>query len=171
MTRWVSQYASAPAAGRQTQGKVPPAMSLIHRTTLTPTKLELLAEWLPRQPWYAGAERRPELVKAGGFRLDDPLGEVGVEFMVVTDRDGAAYHVPMGYRGAPLDGAEEAQTIMQNPALAGLSAVQNGAVHPFLFADRAAGVRIAHAIELLASLLHPDLAPAIQDETGQDGGE
>lgn len=67
------------------------------------------------------------------------------------------------------DGAEEAQTIVQNPALAGLSAVQNGAVHPFLFADRAAGVRIAHAIELLASLLHPDLA--IQDETGQDGGE
>lgn len=69
------------------------------------------------------------------------------------------------------DGAEEAQTIMQNPALAGLSAVRNGAVHPFLFADRAAGVRIAHAIELLASLLHPDLFPAVPDETGQDGGE
>ena len=34
-------------------------MGIIHRTTLTPGKLELLAGWLPAQPWYRGG-RGPE---------------------------------------------------------------------------------------------------------------
>ncbi|MEV5970553.1 1,4-alpha-glucan branching protein [Streptomyces sp. NPDC051921] len=87
-------------------------MAEIHRTTITPTKLELLAVWLPTRPWYrGGADAVPELAKAGGFRLDDPEGEVGIEFMVVTDSSGDevhAYLVPMTYRGAPLAGAERA---------------------------------------------------------------
>jgi hypothetical protein len=81
-------------------------MALIHHTTLKPTKVELLAEWLPTRPWYHGSAA-PELVKAGGFRLDDPEGEVGIEFMVVTEGPGA-YLVPLTYRGAPLEGAEHA---------------------------------------------------------------
>lgn len=86
-------------------------MAVIHRTTLKPTKLELLASWLPTRPWYEGGPGEPELTKAGGFRLDDPEGEVGIEFMVATDASGAvptAYLVPLSYRGAPLDGAEHA---------------------------------------------------------------
>ena len=86
-------------------------MALIHHTTLTPTKLELLATWLPTRPWYVDGAREPELTKAGGFRLDDPEGEVGIEFMVVTDTSGetpVSYHVPLSYRGAPLDGADQA---------------------------------------------------------------
>lgn len=81
-------------------------MATIHDTTLTPSKLELLTGWLPRQSWYAGSGETPELVKAGGFRLDDPEGEVGIEFMVVTDTAGqepVAYLVPLGYRGAALE--------------------------------------------------------------------
>ncbi len=75
-------------------------MSIIHRNaTLRPTKLELLARWLPEQPWYRGAG---ELTRAGGFRLDDPAGEVGIEFMVVLAGNGQAYLVPMTYRAAPL---------------------------------------------------------------------
>ncbi|MFE2062340.1 1,4-alpha-glucan branching protein [Streptomyces sp. NPDC059467] len=81
-------------------------MALIHRTTLKPTKVELLAAWLPTRPWYHGSAA-PELVKAGGFRLDDPEGEVGIEFMIVTEESGA-YLVPLTYRGAPLDGAGHA---------------------------------------------------------------
>lgn len=79
-------------------------MAIIHHTTLTPSKLELVAAWLPAQPWYAGHE--PTLAKAGGFRLDDPAGQVGIEFMVVTDASGGqatTYHVPLAYRGEPLD--------------------------------------------------------------------
>ncbi|WP_017627700.1 maltokinase N-terminal cap-like domain-containing protein [Nocardiopsis chromatogenes] len=85
-------------------------MAVIHRTVLRPTKLELLTAWLPSRPWYRG-EGEPELSKAGGFRLDDPEGEVGIEFMVVADGCGpapTAYLVPLTYRGAPLDGAEDA---------------------------------------------------------------
>lgn len=85
-------------------------MAVIHHTTMSPTKLELLTTWLPTHPWYVGAARKPELTKVGGFRLDDPEGEVGIEFMVVTDSSGdepLSYHVPLSYRGAPLDGADD----------------------------------------------------------------
>ncbi|MFJ8083224.1 1,4-alpha-glucan branching protein [Streptomyces sp. NPDC096205] len=82
-------------------------MAVIHHTTLKPTKLELLTDWLPSRPWYRGGPAAPQLSKAGGFRLDDPQGEVGIEFMVVTDAS-AHYLVPLTYRGAPLDGAEHA---------------------------------------------------------------
>lgn len=84
-------------------------MAIIYRTTLSPTKLELLADWLPLRPWYQGAEKTAPLAKAGGFRLDDPEGEVGMEFMVATDGSGpepVSYLVPLTYRGAPLEGAE-----------------------------------------------------------------
>jgi Maltokinase N-terminal cap domain len=86
-------------------------MAIIHMTTLTPTKLELLSGWLPSQPWYLESGDAPALVKAGGFRLDDPDGAVGIELMVVTDSGGGqpvAYHVPLTYRGEPLDGGGSA---------------------------------------------------------------
>ncbi|CAM5708775.1 hypothetical protein SFUMM280S_01006 [Streptomyces fumanus] len=54
-------------------------MAVIHRTYVKPTKLELLTSWLPSRPWYRGGAGEPELTKAGGFRLDDPEGEVGIE--------------------------------------------------------------------------------------------
>ncbi|GAA1217944.1 hypothetical protein GCM10009665_04790 [Kitasatospora nipponensis] len=83
-------------------------MATIQNTTVTPTKLELLTEWLPAQPWYVAHAGAPDLVKGGGFRLDDPRGEVGIEFLVVVDRaapEPVAYLVPLGYRGVALDGA------------------------------------------------------------------
>lgn len=78
-------------------------MAIIHKTTMSPTKLELLTAWLPAQPWFLGSE--PELTKAGGFRLDDPQGKVGIEFMLVTD-GATTYQVPLTYRDRPLAAAE-----------------------------------------------------------------
>lgn len=81
-------------------------MAVIYRTTLKPSKLALLATWLPTQPWYRG-RKAPSLAKAGGFRLDDPAGEVGIELMIVTDTAGPevdAYLVPMTYRASPGEG-------------------------------------------------------------------
>ncbi len=83
---------------------------------MEPGKLALLTGWLPAQPWYDGSAGAPRLAVSGGFRLDDPEGAVGMEFMVVTDTAGEeprTYQVPLTYRGAPLEGAE--------PALAGTS--------------------------------------------------
>jgi hypothetical protein len=80
-------------------------MATIHRTTMVPTKLELLRDWLPRQPWYRGTGT-PELSRSGGFRLEDPAGEVGIEFLFVSDGP-TTYSVPLTYRSAPLPEAQE----------------------------------------------------------------
>jgi hypothetical protein len=110
-------------------------MAVIHHTTLTPGKLELLAAWLPAQPWYAGTGRHPELARAGGFRLDDPDGDVGIEFMVVTDSSGDrpyTYHVPLSYRGAPLDGAGDALIGVTEHGVLGTRWVYDGPHDPVL---------------------------------------
>ncbi|NEA23264.1 maltokinase N-terminal cap-like domain-containing protein [Actinomadura bangladeshensis] len=113
-------------------------MAVIHKTTMTPGKLELLAAWLPDRPWYTGTGREPELAKAGGFRLDDPAGEVGIEFMVVTDTSGerpVSYQVPLTYRGVPLDGADEALIGTAEHGVLGRRWVYDGAHDPVLVAQ------------------------------------
>lgn len=75
-------------------------MALLHGTAeLVPSKRELLAEWMPGQPWFRGGEIKP----LGSFRFDDPDGEVGMESIILT-ADGRTYQAAMTYRGAPLDG-------------------------------------------------------------------
>ncbi len=86
-------------------------MAEIHATTMSPGKLELLSRWLPRQRWCTAKGRAPHLRKLGGYRLDDPAGQVGIEIMIVSDESGPTpivYQVPLTYRGAPLAGAEHA---------------------------------------------------------------
>ena len=82
-------------------------MAIIHDATLTPTKTELLAEWMPRQPWFPVSAETIEPKRIGAFRFDDPEGEVGVETLIVRVPGAAALQVPLTYRGAPLAGAEE----------------------------------------------------------------
>ena len=119
-------------------------MAVIHHTTLVPSKLELLASWLPSQPWYAATGAEPDLAKAGGFRLDDPDGAVGIEFMIVTDQSGrqtATYHVPLAYRGAPLAGAADALVGETEHGVLGRRWVYDGERDPVLMAQLAALVR------------------------------
>ncbi|MFJ4485230.1 1,4-alpha-glucan branching protein [Streptomyces longwoodensis] len=121
-------------------------MAIIHRTMLKPTKLELLTDWLPTRPWYVGGGQ-PELSRPGGFRLDDPEGEVGIEFMVALDTSGAApvaYHVPLTYRGAPLADAGHALVGTTEHGVLGTRWVYDGCHDPVfqaqllaLFAGRA----------------------------------
>ncbi|GHK01368.1 maltokinase N-terminal cap-like domain-containing protein [Streptomyces sp. NPDC003753] len=110
-------------------------MAIIHNTTMTPTKLELLTVWLPTRPWYVGTGRAPELSRTGGFRLDDPEGEVGIEFLVATDESGPApisYHVPLSYRGAPLEGAEQALVGTSEHGVLGRRWIYDGTHDPVL---------------------------------------
>src|SRR5215831_3448586 len=105
-------------------------MATIHNTTMSPTKLDLLAAWLPAQPWYRQTGD-PELARVGGFRLDDPEGEVGIEFMVVTDRD-MTYQVPMTYRAGALDGAGEALIGTSEHGVLGRRWIYDGVHDPVL---------------------------------------
>ena len=115
-------------------------MAIIHNTTMSPTKLDLLAAWLPAQPWYRPTGRDPELARVGGFRLDDPAGEVGIEFMVVSDRD-VTYQVPMTYRSSALDGADGALIGTSEHGVLGLRWLYDGEHDPVLRAQLDALIR------------------------------
>lgn len=108
-------------------------MAEIHSTTLSPGKLELLTGWLPTQPWYAGGT--PVLARAGGFRLDDPEGEVGLELMFVADGSAGTqvcYLAPMAYRASPLDGADAGLIGTSEHGVLGTRWIYDGACDPVL---------------------------------------
>ncbi|WP_114907107.1 1,4-alpha-glucan branching protein GlgB [Ornithinimicrobium murale] len=71
--------------------------------TLTPSFAEFLPTWVASQRWFTGKGRTPSLRRVGGYRLEDPAGEVGIEIHLVVDESGPApvtYHVPLTYRSA-----------------------------------------------------------------------
>jgi Maltokinase N-terminal cap domain len=113
-------------------------MAFIHNTTMSPGKLELLAAWLPAQPWYRQTGHEPGLARAGGFRLDDPEGEVGIEFMVVTDGSGdgaTAYQVPLTYRAGALAGADGGLIGTSEHGVLGRRWIYDGVYDPVLLAQ------------------------------------
>lgn len=77
-------------------------MAILHSAEISPSKLELADAWLNAQSWAPAGEG--EMI--GGYRFDDPAGEVGIEGLLVR-RGETVLHVPLTYRGAPLEGAEE----------------------------------------------------------------
>src|SRR5687767_1046232 len=78
-------------------------MALLHRAEIRPTKLELLAAWLPGRSWYEGPAPG-DVTRVSAYRFDDPAGDVGIETLLVRAGDGLLLQVPLTYRGAPLDG-------------------------------------------------------------------
>lgn len=87
-------------------------MAEIHRgATLSPSKVDLVADWIGAQRWYAAKGTVPQLTRVGSWRLDDPQGAVGVETLYLRDESAAEpviYQVPLTYRDAPLEGALDA---------------------------------------------------------------
>ena len=77
-------------------------MSIVHKATLTPTKNEIFGAWLAAQSWSPGDLIDP----IGSYRFDDPAGKVGIE-CVLLEVGGSVVHLPVSYREAPLDGAED----------------------------------------------------------------
>lgn len=121
-------------------------MGIIYATTMDPTKTELLASWLPHQDFYLG-DGQPQLETIGGFRLEDSAGEVGMEFIIAADRqaDGqVVYHLPLSYRGAPLEGGDQHLLGTSEHGVLGLRYIYNAEHDPVwqqcvreLFAGRA----------------------------------
>ncbi len=103
-------------------------MAILHRATLRPTKLELLADWLPAQPWWRN-NSVADLQKVASFRFDDPDGEVGVEtLLVTTGRE--VVQVPLTYRASPLAGAESGFVGAMDHSVLGQRWVYDACVDP-----------------------------------------
>ncbi|WP_138998113.1 CG0192-related protein [Rhodococcus zopfii] len=80
-------------------------MAIIHQNAqLSPSKPEILAAWVPSQPWSGDST---DLERIGAFRFDDPDGEVGIETHLLRTGDGRILQVPLTYRGAPLHDAQD----------------------------------------------------------------
>lgn len=102
-------------------------MALIHKATLTPSKLELLTAWLPTRPWF-GSEA--DVKQAGAYRFDDPAGEVGLEAFILEVDDGSVVHVPLTYRAAPVAGADEFLVSTTEHSVLGTRWVYDGCADP-----------------------------------------
>ena len=103
-------------------------MALLHHATLTPTKAELLEAWMPQQAWSIPDA---DLASIGSYRLDDPDGEVGLEGILLRTADGTrVQHVPLTYRGAPVEGLEEHLVGTTEHSVLGTRWVYDGAFDP-----------------------------------------
>lgn len=86
--------------------RLPFTMAILHRATLTPSKLEILTAHL--QTFASVRELSPAQVELlGAYRFDDPAGDVGIESHLVGVGTDVVVHVPLTYRGAPVPGAEQ----------------------------------------------------------------
>ncbi|GLY28346.1 hypothetical protein [Kineosporia sp. NBRC 101731] len=80
-------------------------MALIHKATLTPSKIELLTPWLRSRAWADGVT---QVRQVGAYRFDDPDGEVGIEtFLLAVPNSDVVLQVPLTYRSTPPAGNDE----------------------------------------------------------------
>jgi len=108
-------------------------MAVVHpEAVLTPSKLELVATWLPTQAWFAGT--LDDLVLAARFRFVDPDGQVGIETLLI-DSGGVTYQVPLTYRDAPLAEAGEALIGTMGHSLLGTRWVYDAPADPVYDAE------------------------------------
>jgi Maltokinase N-terminal cap domain len=77
-------------------------MAIIYQAQLSPSKAEILRDFLASRSWGTS----DELEILGAYRFDDPDGEVGVECHLVRVGE-MIYHLPLAYRAAAVEGAEE----------------------------------------------------------------
>ncbi len=120
-------------------------VATVHEATLVPSKLEAMKAWLPGQDWFTGDAG--DLAVVGQFRFVDPEGEVGLQTMLVTSR-GELYQVPLSYRGAPLDGAEDALICTMEHSVLGTRWVYDALADP------------VYAAELLRTIVEADTGAA-----------
>jgi hypothetical protein len=102
-------------------------MAILHRATITPTKVELIAKWAPSQSW--GPSGADPVTLIGSYRFDDPEGRVGLETHLVS-AGSVLFQVPLSYRDEPLDGAEDALITQVEHSVLGTRWVYDGLGDP-----------------------------------------
>ncbi|GAA1136569.1 1,4-alpha-glucan branching protein GlgB [Ornithinicoccus hortensis] len=101
--------------------------------TLTPSFAEFLPAWVAGRRWYAGKGRSPQLRRIGGFRLQDPAGEVGIDTHLVLDESGpepVVYQVPLTYRSTPVDDMHTALVATAEHSELGTRYIYDGTADP-----------------------------------------
>lgn len=127
-------------------------MGRFHRATLTPTKAELIAEWVPTQGWGPTPGAPPVVI--GSFRFDDPDGRVGMETHLVTAGD-TLLQVPLTYRDEPLTSAADHLIAEMDHSELGTRWVYDGLGDP-LFVTMLAGVTLTGQGEALGMVVLKD---------------
>jgi maltokinase len=135
-------------------------MAIVHKgASLVPTKTELVTEWMPQQRWYHGKGHVPRLRRVGGFRFEDPDGEVGCETLLLADEavePAVVYQVPLTYRPAPLDGAEHALLGTMEHSVLGTRWVYDGPHDP------------VYVSQLMATILGAGVSDEAQASVGSN---
>jgi hypothetical protein len=83
-------------------------VAIIYNAQLAPTKIDLIAAWVPTRPWWSWGTTAGGIEAVGAYRFDDPAGEVGIETHLLRVPNGPIIQLPLTYRGAPLEGVEHA---------------------------------------------------------------
>ncbi|NNC11515.1 hypothetical protein HII28_06430 [Planctomonas sp. JC2975] len=109
-------------------------MALLHHAQLTPSKLDLVAAWLPSQPFWPADADASGLTRIASFRFDDPAGEVGVETLLVGAGD-HVLQVPLTYRNGPLEGAENSLVGTMEHSVLGTRWVYDGPADPVYLSE------------------------------------
>ncbi|MGR6318550.1 hypothetical protein Q2K19_00045 [Micromonospora soli] len=146
-------------------------MALLHRAELRPSKLDLLAAWLPDRPWFAGTAGA-DVTRVATYRFDDPAGEVGVETLLVRAGEGPVLQVPLTYRGAPLPGADRWLVGTTEHSVLGPRWVYDGCADPVYASTLAAAVLAGagQAEEYFEVAGGREVRPANMTVTGSHGG-
>jgi hypothetical protein len=138
-------------------------MSIIHRATLVPAKLDAIAAWIPTQEWWAGRDIT-DLEAVGAYRFDDPAGRVGVETHLVSSASGTVFQVPLTYRNAPLDGADAYLVATMEHSVLGKRWVYDGVGDPVYVAVTTAA--IVDGAEQAELVVHsPDGSRTVREST------
>jgi predicted trehalose synthase len=92
-----------------------------------------LADWMPRQRWYAGKAHTPSLRRVGGWRRADPDGAAEVEVVLLADEAATppvVYQVPLTFRDCRLPEADDALVTRLPDTLAARGWVYDGPHDP-----------------------------------------
>ncbi len=98
---------------------------------------------------------------AGGENVFDDISgrltQVGAEELIACDPEVLLVLTCCGADVDESDADPEITEMLDDPALAGISAIEDERLHGFTFATSSASVRSAEAVEQVAGFLHPDL--------------